>query len=256
MLRSTAFENLGRIRHGFFTREGGRSDGLYTSRNCGTGSDDDPENVAQNRADVARELDVESLNLLTLYQIHSPMAVIVEEPWKQGDAPQADAMVCREAGIALGILTADCVPVLFADPEAGVVGAAHAGWKGATGGVLESTIAAMEELGGGAGRIHAAIGPCIQQDSYEVSRDFRETVEALDQDNEAFFRDGDREGHFQFDLPGYVSHRLENAGVGSIDNLAIDTYEDENRFFSYRRMTHRKEQDYGRQISVIALARE
>ncbi len=241
------------IRHGFFTREGGESEGVYESLNCGPGSSDMPERVSGNRAQVAEKMCVEPANLVTLYQVHSPMAVIVEKPWVQADAPKADAMVSVEPGIALGILTADCVPVLFADPDAGVIGAAHAGWKGALGGVLEATVAAMEELNAEIARIHAVIGPCIQQESYEVDEGFRHALLTQGQDNERFFKAGVRDGHYQFDLPGFTRSRLEAAGVGQIEDLAVDTYTDENRFFSFRRTTHRSEPDYGRQISVIAL---
>ncbi len=253
MLTSSIFANMDRIRHGFFTREGGHSDGIYASLNCGPGSSDNVEKVGQNRTRVAEEIGVTSSGLVTLYQVHSSSVAIVDQPWKQSDAPQADAMVSAVPDIALGILTADCVPVLFADPDAGVIGAAHAGWKGASGGVLEATIAAMEEMDADARRIHAAIGPCIRQQSYEVSNDFMKTIVALHMGNTRFFTKGMRGGHFQFDLPGYVYARLDNLGVGHIDDLSIDTYTDERRFFSYRRMTHRHEPDYGRQISVITL---
>ncbi len=253
MLTSTAFNRMDGIRHGFFTREGGHSDGIYASLNCGPGSSDDSGKVAQNRARVAERIGVAPSGLITLYQVHSPTTTVVDQPWDQADAPQADAMVSRKPGIALGILTADCVPVLFADPQAGVIGAAHAGWKGASGGVLEATVDAMEDMGADAKHIRAAIGPCIHQQSYEVGSDFRETIVALHAENVRFFMNGARDGYFQFDLPGYVFARLENRGVGYIDDLSIDTYPDESRFFSYRRTTHRQEPDYGRQISVIAL---
>lgn len=255
MLSSSSLAALDGIRHGFFTREDGVSSGIYASLNCGPGSSDDPANVVENRARVATQMDVPASGLITLYQVHSPVAVIVDEPWVQGDAPQADAMVTVEPGIALGVLTADCVPVLFADAKAGVIGAAHAGWKGAAGGVLEATVAAMEEMDADAANIHAAIGPCIHQPSYEVSSDFRDTILGLGEVNDRFFEAGERDGHYQFDLPGYVRSRLEQIGIGGIDDVGVDTYGDEQRFFSFRRTTHRSEPDYGRQISVITLAR-
>lgn len=253
MLNAPSLAALEGIRHGFFTREDGVSSGIYASLNCGPGSSDEPENVIENRIRVATDMGVPASGLITLYQVHSPVAVIVDEPWAQADAPQADAMVSVEPGIALGILTADCVPVLFADAEAGVIGAAHAGWKGAAGGVLEATVAAMEEMDADAANIHAVIGPCIHQQSYEVSSDFRDTILSLGDDNARFFVAGDRDGHFQFDLPGYVRTRLEQTGIGSVEDMVLDTYADEQRFFSFRRTTHRSEPDYGRQISVISL---
>jgi len=255
MLTSSIFERMDGICHGFFTRDGGHSDGIYASLNCGPGSSDDADRVSRNRARVAEELGVVSSGLITLHQVHSSTAVIVDQPWVHGEAPQADAMVSVVPGIALGILTADCVPVLFADPESGVIGAAHAGWKGAFGGVLEATIAAMEEQSADVSRIYAAIGPCIHQRSYEVGTEFMETIVALKAENARFFAEGVRNGHFQFDLPGYVFSRLKNAGIGQIEDLSIDTYVDEDRFFSYRRTTHCGEPDYGRQISVIAITR-
>lgn len=241
------------IRHGFFTREGGRSEGVYASLNCGPGSSDEPGHVKQNRSSVAEALGVGPSDLVTLYQVHSPMAVIVDRPWEQGEAPQADAMVCVNPGIALGILTADCVPVLFAEPQAGVIGAAHAGWKGAVGGVLEATVAAMEELEADVSRIHAVIGPCIRQQSYEVDAGFRDSFIDRDSGNEQFFIAGERGGRFQFDIAGFVRSRLTAAGIVHVEDLSVDTYSDEERFFSYRRTTHRNEPDYGRQISVITL---
>lgn len=253
MLTSSALDSMDGIRHGFFTREGGHSDGLYASLNCGPGSSDDLDTVMRNRASVAKRMGIAPPNLISVYQIHSPVAVIVENSWERTDAPKADAMVTVEQGIALAISTADCVPVLFADPEARVIGAAHAGWKGAAGGVLEACVAAMEELGADVERIHGTIGPCIHQDSYEVGSEFRDSIIALHDENDRFFILGERDGHFQFDLPGYVSSRLKGIGIGQIDDMAVDTYIDESRFFSFRRTTHRNEPDYGRQLSVIAL---
>lgn len=253
MLTSSSIAAMDGIRHGFFSREGGHSGGIYSSLNCGPGSADDPENVIQNRALVAGALGVVPSGLITLYQVHSPIAIIVDQPWLQADAPKADAMVSAEPGIALGVLSADCVPVLFADVEAGVIGAAHAGWKGASGGILEATVAAMEELDADVARIHAVIGPCIHQPSYEVGSEFRDVIIELSPENARFFADGAKSEHFQFDLPGYVAARLQSTGVCHVEDLSIDTYADEARFFSFRRTTHRNEPDYGRQISAIAL---
>ena len=255
MPSSSIISNIHGVRHSFFTREGGHSTGLYTGLNCGPGSDDDPESIMKNRAQVEQSLDLDTGSLVTLYQIHSPDAVHVTAPWKHGDAPQADAMVTDKPGIGLGILTADCVPVLFADSTGGVIGAAHAGWKGAVGGVLESTIEAMEELGSERSDIYACTGPCIRFASYEVASDMRQQIVELAEENTQFFLPGDREWHYQFDLTGYVLTRLAKSGVGMIEDTAGDTYTDEDEYFSYRRMTHRNESDYGRQISVILLDR-
>lgn len=253
MPSSSIISNISGVRHLFFTRDGGRSTGVYSGLNCGPGSDDDPETVKHNRLHVEQTLDLDAGSLVSLYQVHSPTAVYVTSPWKQADAPQADAMVTDKVGIGLGILTADCVPVLFADSTGGVVGAAHAGWKGAVGGVLESTVEAMENLGSIRSNIYACTGPCIRTASYEVGVDMRQQFVDMDHNNEQFFISGDRAGHFQFDLTGYVLTRLAKSGVGMIEDTAGDTYTDEDDFYSYRRMTHRGEADYGRQISVITL---
>lgn len=241
------------IRHAFFTREGGISEGVYAGLNGGIGSSDKPEHVTENRARMAGYLGVPADNLLSLYQIHSPTALTVTEPWPRAHRPQADAMVTVKPGIALGVGAADCGPILFADPEAGVVGAAHSGWKGAIGGVLESTIAAMEVEGARRSRMIVALGPMLSQANYEVGPEFRSTFLAENPDNHRFFRDGARENYPHFDLPGYIVSRLERANVGKIDNLALCTYADEARFYSYRRKTHRNEPDYGRLIAAIRL---
>ncbi|MEQ8665676.1 MAG: peptidoglycan editing factor PgeF [Rhodospirillales bacterium] len=241
------------IDHGFFTREGGVSVGLYKGLNCGVGSDDDPAAVSRNRATVEEELALSPGGLLSLYQMHSPAVVMVEEPWTQADKPEADAMVTDRPGIGLGILVADCAPVLLADADAGVIGAAHAGWKGAVGGVVEATVAAMEQLGAETGRIRASVGPCIHQPSYEVDDGFRQRFVELDPGNERFFVTGGREGHHQFDLPSFVAERLVVAGIAAPEIVDADTYTDEDRFFSYRRATHREEPDYGRNIAAIRL---
>jgi YfiH family protein len=253
MLTAKPLDVLTHIRHGFFTREGGVSKGIYASLNCGYGSDDDTENVRENRARVADKLSVEREKLLTVYQIHSPAVALVREAWTPDTAPQADAMVTATPGIALGILTADCAPVLFADQKAQVIGAAHAGWKGAVTGVLEATIEAMLRLGAERRNIAAAIGPCISQDAYEVGPEFHERFLSEDAANARWFKPSDNPGHFMFDLPGYVVSRLEASDIGTVAALGHCTYQDERRFFSFRRTTHRKEKDYGRQISALML---
>lgn len=241
-----------RLAHGFFGRQGGVSDGLYTSLNCGPGSGDDRAKVIENRTRALHVLGVDKL--ATLYQCHSAKAVTVTNPWEIGESPQADASVTNVPGVALGILTADCAPVLFADAEAGVIGAAHAGWKGALGGVTDSTLAAMEKLGARRARIAAAIGPCIAQASYEVDGAFRDGFLAADADNARFFVPNDRPGFFRFDLESYVAMRLETAGLRDIVRLGADTYAREDDFFSFRRATHRNEKDYGRELSAIVLS--
>ena len=241
------------IVHGFFTREGGHSDGIFATLNCGLGSGDDRAAVLRNRAAVARSLGVAAEGLITAHQIHSAEAVIVEAPWQHEQRPRADAMVTREPGIALGVLTADCGPVLFADAEAGVIGAAHAGWKGALAGVTESTLAAMEKIGARRQRIAAVIGPSISRHAYEVGPEFPAPFLEEDRSNRDFFRPSPRPGHSHFDLPGYLAHRLAREGVAEVVDLGLCTFNDEDRFYSYRRATHRSEKDYGRQISAIAL---
>jgi polyphenol oxidase len=242
------------VRHGFFGRAGGVSPALYASLNCGFGSGDDAGNVAENRARVMGAVGLPPDRLVSCYQVHSPTVVEVEQPWRREENPKADAMVTARRGAALGILTADCAPVLFADRGGGVVGAAHAGWRGAVSGVLEATLAAMEKLGAERGRIHAAIGPCIAQPSYEVGPEFPAPFLAEDPGNRRFFLAAPRAGHFLFDLAGYVEQKLRATGIGAIDRIRADTAREEDRFFSYRRTCLRGEKDYGREISVIALA--
>ncbi|HEY9081433.1 peptidoglycan editing factor PgeF [Magnetovibrio sp.] len=242
-----------RIRHGFFTREGGVSEGIYAGLNCGPGSSDDAQAVAENRRRAQAMLGLGENRLVTCYQVHSPTVVRVEAPWEHGDAPRADAMVTNRPGVVLGILTADCAPVLFADVEAGVIGAAHAGWKGAVGGVLRATVAEMVALGAKTERIHAVVGPCIHQPSYEVGEDLRLQVISATPWADWCFERAARPGHYQFDLPSYVSGELQRQDLGAVEVLDFDTYTDEQRFFSYRRTTHRGEPDYGRQISAIGL---
>jgi polyphenol oxidase len=248
VIRAAALEGTA---HGFLGRRGGVSTGLHAGLNVGVGSDDDRAAVARNR-DLARDAVLPGATLVTVHQVHSPDVVTVEAPFS-GDRPRADAMVTRTPGLLLGILTADCAPVLFADRAAGVVGAAHAGWKGAIGGVTDATIAAMEALGADRARIAAAIGPCIARASYEVDGAFADRFCDQDPANERFFTEGRREAHFQFDLEGYVAARLAAASIGRVEALGLDTYADDTRFFSYRRATHRVEPDYGRQISLIGL---
>lgn len=241
------------IAHGFFGREGGVSHGIYASLNCGPGSKDDPAAVAENRRRVAGAL-ASDVQLISLSQVHSPI-VHTLPTWgnEDGRRLEGDGMVTATPGLGLGILTADCAPVLFADARAHVIGAAHAGWKGALGGVLEATLEAMEKLGASRTRIRAAIGPSISQQNYEVGADFRDRFVEAGAKNARFFVPSDREGHFRFDLPFYVVHRLTQAGTGSVETLGICTYPAENGFFSFRRTTHAGEPDYGRQISAIVL---
>lgn len=242
---------LAGVPHGFLGRRGGVSSGIHAGLNVGLGSEDAAEVVAENRR-RATEAVLPGAQLVTLFQVHSADAIVVTQPFEQALRPHADALVTDRRGLALGILTADCAPVLLADREAGVVGAAHAGWKGAIGGVTDSTLAAMEQLGARRERIAAAVGPCIARASYEVDAEFVRRFAEADPENERFFTDT-REGHAQFDLEAYVVHRLASAGVRRIEALGLDTYADPERFFSYRRATHRGEPDYGRQIAIIGL---
>lgn len=250
-LTDPALARLPGISHGFFSRQGGVSTGLYDGLNCGFGSADDPVAIAENRHRVREELGAKEL--LTLYQIHSAEAVTVTEGWDPAAAPRADAMVTDRPGIALGALAADCVPILLADGAAKIVGAAHAGWGGALKGVAEATVAAMTALGAEPWRIVAAIGPCIRQDSYEVGPEFLDRFLSADPTNARYFRPAGKPGHHLFDLPGYVAKRLVAAGVGHVGDIGLDTYSDPSRFFSYRRTTHRGEPDYGRQVAAICL---
>jgi polyphenol oxidase len=254
MLKARALSDLPSIHHAFFTREGGVSNGLYASLNGGVGSNDQPESVAENRARMATALSVAPARLITAYQVHSPDVVVAEEPWSESERPRADGIVTRVTGLAIGISTADCGPVLFADSEAHVIGAAHAGWRGALSGVLEATIAAMEKLGAKRARTVAALGPTISQPNYEVGPDLVDRFIAADRNNMRFFVPAGREGHAQFDLPGYITARLSRAGLSNVDNLGHCTYADPTRFYSYRRSTHRAEPDYGRHVNAIALS--
>jgi hypothetical protein len=251
-------ETLGHssLSHGFFTRQGGFSSGVFSSLNCGLGSGDDRDTVLRNRVLVAGTLDVPPDHLLSAYQVHSADALVVSGPWEGAERPRADALVSASRGLALGILSADCGPVLFADTRAGVIGAAHAGWKGALTGITTRTLEAMESLGARKRHVTAVIGPMISQEAYEVGPEFPARFADADSFNHKFFGPSNRAGHCMFDLPRYIEHRLRSEGVGEVVNLGLCTFTDESRFFSYRRTTHRKEKDYGRLISAIALNQE
>jgi polyphenol oxidase len=253
MLQAQSLSKLPGIRHGFFTRVGGVSEGVYESLNGGVGSEDSPANVAENRARMAKHLGVAPDRFLTCYQIHSPEVVVAETPWPSSERPRADAIVTRTPHLAIGISTADCGPVLLADPEARVIGAAHAGWRGALTGVIEQTVAAMEKLGARRGRIVAAAGPMIRQPNYEVGQDLIDRFVAVDPNTIRFFKPAQRPGHSMFDLAGYVVSRLRRAEIAEIEDLGLCTYADPAQFYSYRRTTHRAEPDYGRHINAIAL---
>ena len=241
-------ELLAPVPHGFLGRRGGVSKGEVAGLQVGLGAGDEPDAVAENRRRAAEKV-CAGCDIATVYQVHSADVATVLRPWPERERPHADAMVCDEPGMLLAIVTADCAPVLLADSEARVIGAAHAGWRGAHGGVLENTVAAMIALGARRERIAAAIGPCIAQASYEVDEGFRRQFT----DDDARFFVAGRPGHWQFDLSAYAEARLRAAGIGRVDRLALDTYADEERFYSYRRATHRGEANYGRQFSMIAL---
>ncbi|MBU1213113.1 MAG: peptidoglycan editing factor PgeF [Alphaproteobacteria bacterium] len=242
------------IRHGFFTRQGGVSTGIYAGLNCGLGSMDDRDKVLQNRARVALKLGSTDPAVLTPYQIHSAEALVVETAFETGDPPRADALVTRTPGLAIGILTADCGSVLLADPQARVVAAAHAGWRGAVGGILEATVRKMEELGARRDRIHAALGPCITQPNYEVGADFQTGLTDRNPAFMRYFATPVPGGKPHFDLPGFILAELAAKGLASIASTDCCTYANDSEFFSFRRTTHRKEPDYGRQISAILVA--
>ncbi|MEJ0015537.1 MAG: peptidoglycan editing factor PgeF [Acetobacteraceae bacterium] len=241
------------VPHGFFTRQGGVSGGGYASLNCSLSGGDDRDAVLENRRRAAATVGARLDRLVGLMQVHSADVVEVTEPWQPGQGPRADAMVTRRADIALGIITADCAPVLLVDAAAGVAGAAHAGWRGAVGGVIEATVDAMVTLGAARATIAAAIGPCIGRDSYEVGADFRDAVLAADPAHARFFGSGRRDGRWQFDLPAYCAARLADAGIASVTALGHDTLADEARFFSHRRRTLAGGGPIGHQISIIAL---
>jgi len=254
-LGSPLLSSIPGLRHAFFTREGGVSDGIYASLNGGIGSRDAAANVTENRRRMAELMGVAPERFLSVHQTHSPDVVVASGPWQGAARPLADAIVTRSEGLAIAATAADCGPILLVDPNTRVIGAAHAGWKGALTGILESTVEAMEKLGAERSGIVAAIGPLIRQHSYEVGGEFVERFMQADAENALFFIPSAREGHAMFDLAGFIRMRLENAGVLMIDDIGADTYSDE-RFFSYRRSVHRKEPDYGRHAHAIALEAE
>jgi YfiH family protein len=255
LIQSASLAILPDIRHAFFTRTGGVSQGVYDSLNGGVGSNDAPDHVAENRARMALSLGVAPERFLTPYQIHSPDVVIADAPWTAATRPRADAVVTREIGLAIGVSTADCGPLLFADDNARVIGAAHAGWRGAFTGVIEATLAAMEKLGADRANISVALGPTIRQENYEVGAEFVERFLAADSDNAGFFKDAPRPSHAMFDLTGYIAARVQQAGIVNFEDLGLCTYADPERFYSFRRSTHLSEPDYGRHINAIALDR-
>lgn len=255
MIQSDAL-NLPGLTHGFFTREGGFSSGIFSSLNCGLGSGDDKDRVLQNRGLVAQHLGVAPQRLLTAYQVHSADVMVVSGPWETAERPRVDGLVTAEPGLAIGVLTADCGPLLFADAKAGVVACAHAGWKGALTGITAATLDAMERLGATRGNISVVIGPMISQASYEVGPEFPDRFIEASAANTKYFAPSPRPGHRMFDLPGYIADRLRAEGAGEVVNLSLCTFSDERRFFSYRRTTHRSERDYGRLISAIALDKD
>jgi hypothetical protein len=253
MLTSDSLSTLPGIRHGFFTREGGVSEGLYASLNCGLASGDDLDCVAENRTRALAHLGLAADRLATVFQVHSNRAALAEAPWPAEERPKVDALVTKTTGLAIGILTADCVPVLFADRKAGVVAAAHAGWRGALDGVLEATLAAMQRLGAREESTLAAVGPAIEQPSYEVGPEFPAPFLEQDPANGDFFQAAPRDGHFLFDLKGYIARRLARAGIAQVESLTADTCGDPTRFFSYRRACLHGEPAYGRLLSAISL---
>ncbi len=253
MLGAEPLAALPSVRHGFFTRNGGVSEGPFASLNCGLSAGDEPARVAENRARATARLDLPWDALCTPYQCHGTHCIAVTSPWPHDARPKADALVTDRPGLALGVLTADCAPVLLADASARVVGIAHAGWRGALAGVLEAAVGAMAELGAAPANVVAAVGPCIGPNSYEVGPEFRAAFLADDPANEGFFTPAQRGGHAMFDLAGYIAGRLAALGLGDIVSLAHDTCADAERFFSYRRSCLNGEPSYGRLISAIAL---
>lgn len=253
-LQSEALASISNVAHGFFTRHGGVSTGIYASLNCGFGSSDEPQNVAENRARISRALEVEPKRLTTVHQVHGTNVHVVREHGMAAQPERADAVATNVPGYALGILTADCAPVLLADPDAGVAAAAHAGWRGALDGIIGATISAMSDLGASPTATIASIGPCIGSATYEVGPEFPNPFVERDPENSRFFQNAPRSDHFIFDLPGFVAATLDAAGVGVVEHVGGDTLSEENRFFSYRRACHKGEPDYGRQLSAIALS--
>ena len=253
MITLGVLENDEGVRHAFFTRRGGVSDGAFASANCGFGSGDAANNVIRNRAIAMARLGLTADRLVTCYQIHSATVVTVNAPWPREAAPRADGIVTRVPGIALGVLTADCAPILFRDPVAKVIGAAHAGWRGVLTGIVEATVAQMEVIGAERSRIRAAIGPCIGPSSYEVGEEFPQPFIAKDAASAACFAPAPRAGHFLFDLPGYLEHRLARAAITTVERAGHDTVAEDAHFFSYRRTCLRGERAYGRGLSAIVL---
>ncbi len=253
MIRSHRLAALPNLSHGFLTRRGGVSRGLYHSLNCGRASGDDPERVAENRRRALAMVDADTRSLCVARQVHGRDALVVESDWSGGNTPRADALVTKRPGLALGVTSADCAPVLIADPQAGIIAAAHAGWRGALAGVVEATMEAMIGIGAVSHRMIAAIGPCIAQQSYEVSDEFPAPFLEQDSRNGRFFEPIDDTTRLRFDLPAYVHSRAENAGIGTVDVLGLDTCADERRFFSYRRARRRGESAFGLGISIVAL---
>jgi YfiH family protein len=240
------------IRHGFFLRTGGMSEGVYASLNCGRGSNDLRDRIEENRARAAAQLSADSSKLIGPRQIHSAATAIVREAWEPGQAPEADAIVTDRPGLAISVLTADCAPILLASPEAGVIAAVHAGWKGAKAGIIESAVEAMQSLGAQPAQTFAVIGPAISQAAYEVSPDFQAAFMTEAEANGKYFSQA-AGAKPHFNLTGYVKDRLSRSGIVNIQDIGLCTYENESIFFSYRRSVHKKERDYGRQISAILL---
>ena len=253
-IRSDSLSGIGNVRHGFFTREGGLSTGIYSGLNVGRGSDDDPALVAANRGRVAAALGLAGQPLSTPHQVHSPDVITISEPFSEDARPKADAVVTATPGVIVGVLTADCGPLLFADKSGKIVACAHAGWKGALGGVAEAAIDKMVELGARRDGIAAVLGPTISKAAYEVGPEFMDRFVSADSANADFFTDSERNGHAMFDLPGYITRRMEKAGIASFTDLGFCTYAEEEHFFSYRRAAHRGEPDYGRLIAAISPA--
>jgi YfiH family protein len=253
MIELGALTDLQDIKHGFLTRRGGVSEGIYASLNCGIGSKDDTSRVIENRSRAVTRVGLAANSLVTAFQVHSAKVVVADRVWSREDAPEVDGLVTNTPGITLGILTADCAPVLFADAKAKIIGAAHAGWKGAIGGILPETIGQMIELGAKRGRIQAAIGPCIGQRSYEVGPEFPAPFLAQDPTHARYFIPSVRDQRYMFDLAGYLRDQLQGLGIAVVESAGRDTCAEETAFFSYRRATIRHEPDYGRQISVIGL---
>ena len=253
IVRSAYLEALSRVQHGFLTREGGVSKGPYASLNCGSANGDDSDCVTENRQRAVLAVDDDASSLCTARQVHGTDAIIVETAWAADQSPQADALITNRPGIALGVTSADCAPVLIADSGAGIIAAVHAGWRGALAGVVDSTVAAMVKLGGNPDRMVAAVGPCIAQQSYEVGAEFPAPFLEQNATNQRFFVPADTETRFRFDLSGYVCSRISKIGVLSIDPLGLDTCADEARFFSYRRARQQSETVFGLGISIISL---